>query len=389
MSLSGINSDIDDAPGAARPEPDPPSGTGRRWSLPAPPRLSLPVTGMLAYAGIRLVSVAIAALMLGHGNYRLRHWSLIRWMRSSDGGHYRAIAAHGYAYPPGQLAHASVFSWFPGYPAVIDSIAWLPGITIVAAGLIVTAAAGMAAAWGLTTLGLKLTGDPRISLLMVAIWAVAPSSTVLSMLYAEALFCALAVWALVALVSRRWLTAGRPAAGSAGAAGVPGVRGGGDAPAGRMVLGREAHHAHGVRLGGEHAARGQGHGARLALGGAGPRARGHRRGGAAHVLEPDRAHPRLPARLHDRGGHPDPHHQRQLDQFQAALPAPRRAAGPSCGPAAGPAADFGAGAAHRRAGRGDDVVRPLPGDHREVDALSHIRWPRPGAAALAWGAWCR
>ena len=208
MSLSGINSDIDDAPGAARPEPDPPSGTGRRWSLPAPPRLSLPVTGMLAYAGIRLVSVAIAALMLGHGNYRLRHWSLIRWMRSSDGGHYRAIAAHGYAYPPGQLAHASVFSWFPGYPAVIDSIAWLPGITIVAAGLIVTAAAGMAAAWGLTTLGLKLTGDPRISLLMVAIWAVAPSSTVLSMLYAEALFCALAVWALVALVSRRWLTAG-------------------------------------------------------------------------------------------------------------------------------------------------------------------------------------
>src|SRR6266581_5405841 len=207
MSLSGINSDIDDAPGAARPEPDPPSGTGRRWSLPAPPRLSLPVTGMLAYAGIRLVSVAIAALMLGHGNYRLRHWSLIRWMRSSDGGHYRAIAAHGYAYPPGQLAHASVFSWFPGYPAVIDSIAWLPVITIVTAGLLVTAAAGLVAAWGLTTLGMKLTGDPRISLLLVAVWAVAPSSTVLSMMYAEALFCAVAVWAMVALVGRRWLTA--------------------------------------------------------------------------------------------------------------------------------------------------------------------------------------
>jgi len=42
----------------------------------------------------------------------------------------------------------------------------------------------------------------------VAVWAVAPSSTVLSMMYAEALFCALAIWALVALVSRRWLTAG-------------------------------------------------------------------------------------------------------------------------------------------------------------------------------------
>ncbi|HMI26244.1 MAG TPA: hypothetical protein VK594_17305 [Streptosporangiaceae bacterium] len=168
----------------------------------------MPVAGTLIYAGIRLVSVAMIAFMLGHGNYRRRHWSLLQWMGSSDGGHYRDIAAHGYAYPPGQLAHASVFSWFPGYPAAIDALAWLPWITAVTAGLIVTAAAGMAAAWGLTTLGLKLTGDPRVSLLLVAIWAVAPGSTVLSMTYAEALFCALAVWALLALASRRWLTAG-------------------------------------------------------------------------------------------------------------------------------------------------------------------------------------
>ncbi len=163
---------------------------------------------MLIYAGIRVLSVAIAAFLLRHGKYQLLHWSLVRWMRSSDGGHYTAIAAHGYAYPAGQLAHASVFSWFPGYPALIDCIAWLPGVTIVAAGLVVTAVAGLAAAWGLTALGMKLTGDRRISLLMVAIWAVAPSSTVLTMMYAEALFCALAIWALVALVSRRWLTAG-------------------------------------------------------------------------------------------------------------------------------------------------------------------------------------
>jgi hypothetical protein len=205
MSLDRVNPDIDDAPAPTPAEPE--SGARSRWSIPQPPRLSLPVTGMLIYAGIRALSVAIAAYLLGHGQYRLRGWSLVRWMRSSDGGHYQAIAAHGYTYPAGQLAHASVFSWFPGYPAVIDAIAWLPGVTIVAAGLVVTAVAGLAAAWGLTALGLKLTGDPRISLLLVAVWAVAPSSTVLSMMYAEALFCALAIWALVALVSRRWLTA--------------------------------------------------------------------------------------------------------------------------------------------------------------------------------------
>ena len=211
MSLSGVNPDVDDAaPAEPEPEPGPKpeaARAGRRSSVPAPPRLPLPLAGTLIYAGIRLLGVAITAFVLGHGQYRLRHWSLLRWMRSNDGGHYQAIAAHGYTYPPGQLAHASVFSWFPGYPAVIDSIAWLPVITIVTAGLLVTAAAGLVAAWGLTTLGMKLTGDPRISLLLVAIWAVAPSSTVLSMMYAEALFCALAVWALVALVSQRWLTA--------------------------------------------------------------------------------------------------------------------------------------------------------------------------------------
>ena len=194
--------DIDDAPVPARP-----GRGGRHWSLPEP-RLTPAVAGMLIYAGIRLLGVAITAFMLGHGKYRLRHWSLVQWMGSSDGHHYAAIAAHGYAYPAGQLAHASVFSWFPGYPALIDAIAWLPGVTVVAAGLAVTAVAGLAAAWGLTALGLKLTGDLRISLLFVAVWAVAPGATVLSMMYAEALFCALAAWALVALVSRRWLTAG-------------------------------------------------------------------------------------------------------------------------------------------------------------------------------------
>jgi hypothetical protein len=52
-----------------------------------------------------------------------------------------------------------------------------------------------------------LTGDRRVSLIMAALWAAAPGSIVLSMLYSEALFCALAIWSLVALVERRWLTA--------------------------------------------------------------------------------------------------------------------------------------------------------------------------------------
>jgi hypothetical protein len=199
-----VSSGTDDLTAPVRPDP---AATGRRWSVPGPPRLSLPLTGALVYAGIRVLSVVIAAFALQHGKFSDRHWSLLRWMRAADGGHYLAIAAHGYTYPPGQLAHASVFSFFPAYPAAMSALARLPGVTLVGAGLAVTAIAGLAAAWGITVLGMKLTADPRISLLMVAVWAVAPTSTVLEMLYAEALFCALAVWALIALVDRRWLTA--------------------------------------------------------------------------------------------------------------------------------------------------------------------------------------
>jgi hypothetical protein len=199
-----VSSGTDDLTAPVRPDP---AATGRRWSVPGPPRLPLPLTGALIYAGIRVLSVVIAAFALQHGKFSDRHWSLLRWMRAADGGHYLAIAAHGYTYPPGQLAHASVFSFFPAYPAAMSALARLPGVTLVGAGLAVTAIAGLAAAWGITVLGMKLTADPRISLLMVAVWAVAPISTVLEMLYAEALFCALAVWVLIALVDRRWLTA--------------------------------------------------------------------------------------------------------------------------------------------------------------------------------------
>jgi hypothetical protein len=201
MSLSGVQADVD---GLA---PSRPPARGGRWRVPALPRWPVPLYGALIYAGIRLLNVAFIDILLRHGVFASRHRSLVRTLRSADGGWYWAVAVHGYHYPAGHLAHAQVFSYFPGYPAAIDALAWLPGVTVVAAGLAVTALAGLAAAAGLTRLGLKLTGDPRIALLLVAVWAVAPAANVLSMMYAEALFCALAIWALVALTEQRWLTA--------------------------------------------------------------------------------------------------------------------------------------------------------------------------------------
>jgi Mannosyltransferase (PIG-V) len=166
-------------------------------------RLSPPAIAALIYLGIRVLSLTVAAFLLRQGAFRRAHLSLVQWIIGGDGGFFRSIAAHGY-----ELNHLGQFAFFPGYPAAIDSLAWLPGVSIALAGFVVTVLAGLAAAWGLATLGLKLTGSSRISVIMVAIWAAAPGSVALSRVHSEALFCALAVWALVALVDRRWLTAG-------------------------------------------------------------------------------------------------------------------------------------------------------------------------------------
>jgi len=199
MSASGLTSDTDVAV---------PGRLARRWSLARSVRLPLPATAAVVYLGIRALQLIVVAFLLRHGAYQREHVSLEQWIIGGDGTFYRAIAAHGYDHELIQLTNSSVFASFPGYPAAIDSLAWLPGISIASAGFAVTILAGLAAAWGLTTLGLKLTADSRISLLLVAIWAVAPASIALSRVHSEALFCALAVWALVALVDRRWLTAG-------------------------------------------------------------------------------------------------------------------------------------------------------------------------------------
>jgi|SRR5580658_1222968 hypothetical protein len=190
-------------PAAQPAAPDPVATDQDRTSPPYP----LPLAGIAIFAIIRFLALAVLVFLLPRGKFRTLHYSLWHLIASWDGARYLTIAAQGYSYVPGDLRHDVVFAWFPGYPAAIDGLAWIPGVGADRAALTITIAAGLAAAWGLTRLGLALTGDRRISLLMVALWAVAPGSIVWTMLYSEALFCALAVWALAALVERRWLTA--------------------------------------------------------------------------------------------------------------------------------------------------------------------------------------
>jgi hypothetical protein len=166
-------------------------------------RSSTTVAAMVVFAATRVISLVTFAILLPHDHFRnIRGiWSFLS--RYDDAAWYANIAQHGYP-----LAKTGFFHFYPGYPAAIDTIAWIPGVGVARAGITVTAVAGLAAAAGLARLGLRLTDDARISVLLVALWALAPGAMVLSMAYSEALMCALAAWALVAVVDRRWITAG-------------------------------------------------------------------------------------------------------------------------------------------------------------------------------------
>lgn len=201
MSLPGLSRAADRAPGTVAS-----SALRRRAEALYQRRSSAPVIAMAVYAAIRIISVLTIVFLLPYRSFRpLRaHGGLWNYLTtSSDAGWYATIAEHGYrASAPG------TFHFYPGYPAAMDAIAWIPGMGVARAGIVVTVIAGFVAAAGLAQLSMRLTGDSRISVLVVALWAVAPAALVLSMAYPEALFCALAAWALVAVADRRWITAG-------------------------------------------------------------------------------------------------------------------------------------------------------------------------------------
>jgi len=167
-------------------------------------RSSTTAWAMAVFAATRVISLMTFAFLLPHGHFRKIHGGIWHYLtKGADAAWYADIAQHGY--PRSEIGF---FHFYPGYPAAIDTIAWIPGMGVARAGIAVTAVAGLAAAAGLARLGLRLTGDARTSLLLVALWAAAPGAMVLSMAYSEALMCALAVWALVAVIDGRWITAG-------------------------------------------------------------------------------------------------------------------------------------------------------------------------------------
>jgi hypothetical protein len=139
-----------------------------------------------------------------------RGTSLLVALTSWDALWYLHIADRGYDQQLRILRLGRVdytdLAFFPLYPALIK-ILTVTGLAPPAAGLTVSLAAGLVAAWGLFAIGAALY-DRRVGAALAVLWGVEPHAVVESMVYAEALFTAFAAWSLFAVLRRRWVLAG-------------------------------------------------------------------------------------------------------------------------------------------------------------------------------------
>ncbi|HEY6421877.1 MAG TPA: hypothetical protein VIY28_01250 [Pseudonocardiaceae bacterium] len=174
-------------------------------------RVSAVLAPALVYLTIRQVSLLVLAWMSSATGVGSVH-ALTSW----DGAWFLGIAQGGYGRVPAQLVDAfgarsaqTPLAFFPGYPALVAAVSWVTGLGVIAAAFTVTVGAGVVAAYGLVRLAeLVPSGSRSAGLVLVALFAASPMSIVLSMTYSEALFCALAVWCMVALLCGQWLLAG-------------------------------------------------------------------------------------------------------------------------------------------------------------------------------------
>ncbi|WP_308259135.1 hypothetical protein [Pseudonocardia sp. H11422] len=177
-------------------------------------RLARPVAALApagVFALVRGLGLLVLATLAAANDTRLGD-ALSAW----DGQWFLGLAQGGYDGVPAGLADANgvraaetPLAFFPGYPVTAATVRFLTALSPIAAGVVAAALAGFAAAYGVCRIGeLVPGGSRRVGLIMVALFAASPMGVVLTMAYSESLFCALAAWSLVGVLSRRWLFAG-------------------------------------------------------------------------------------------------------------------------------------------------------------------------------------
>ncbi|MBR7826185.1 hypothetical protein KDK95_07720 [Actinospica sp. MGRD01-02] len=171
------------------------------------------------------MSAYIRRYLLVHGAYLAVVLSLLAWygltpgqaLARFDGQHYIQIASSGYVHkltflPDGKPERMNI-AFYPLYPMLMAALHAVTRMPMEICGLVLSLAASLATAVGIGVLLEPLFGR-RTAMLTVTIWAVGVEAIVQSMLYAQPLIAAFAVWGAIAVRRRRPLLAAACAIGA-------------------------------------------------------------------------------------------------------------------------------------------------------------------------------
>ncbi|WP_442815070.1 hypothetical protein OG730_31960 [Streptomyces sp. NBC_01298] len=166
---------------------------------------------LTVFVAVRLLGLTVLAVWGAVAGSSPHTLLSARW----DSLWYARIAAEGYGYEvalPNGDVHSNL-AFFPLLPWLERLVSAVTGLGHGSAGLVVSALAGLAAAWGIFAVAESVHGR-RAGVFAVGVWAALPVGIVQSMAYSESLFTALAVWSLYGVLRGHWLTAGLLAAGA-------------------------------------------------------------------------------------------------------------------------------------------------------------------------------
>jgi hypothetical protein len=189
------------------PVPPAAHGTGTPQRLPsrAADALRHAAPALLGFAAVRALGVGVLALWSAAAGTSAHRLLGARW----DSLWYARVAEHGYGWQvrlPDGTVHTNL-AFFPLLPWLERLGAALTPLSYADAGLAVSWVASLAAAWGVFAVADRCHGR-RAGVHAALLWAVLPVGVVQSMAYSEALFTALAAWALYAALAGRWWAAG-------------------------------------------------------------------------------------------------------------------------------------------------------------------------------------
>ncbi|MBS2539686.1 hypothetical protein KGQ20_43785 [Catenulispora sp. NF23] len=151
------------------------------------------------YLGLHLISV-LSLLWLLHVRKQSLNVLVHTPPHAWDSTFYIEVARGGYQ-------RGFDYAFFPLYPVLLRGVETVSGLSYLQAGVLASVIAGTVAALGIRFVGERVAG-PRAGLVLVALFALAPTAVVQVAPYGDVLFVAFAAWALHALLRRAWLTAG-------------------------------------------------------------------------------------------------------------------------------------------------------------------------------------